>query len=294
MQLRGLHILLTYQCTFACDHCFVFGSPNQNGVLTLRELRDVLRQAQATGTITSIYFEGGEPFLYHPILVAAVQAAHGLGFTVGIVSNAYWATSVEDARQWLLPLVGLVQDLSISSDLFHYDEKLSRQARAASAAAHELGISTGVITIEKADAEIGLGQLPEGESGVMYRGRAADKLAPLAPQHPWSDFRECPYEDLRQPGRVHLDPFGNLHLCQGLTIGNLFEKDLAAICAGYDPDAHPVVGPLLAGGPAALALQYGITPRDTYADACHLCFETRRALRERFPTLLCPDQMYAG
>ena len=31
---------------------------------------------------------------------------------------------------------------------------------------------------------------------------------------------------------------------------------------------------------------------DGYADHCHLCYESRRALRSRFPDVLTPDQMY--
>jgi hypothetical protein len=77
-----------------------------------------------------------------------------------------------------------------------------------------------------------------------------------------------------------------------LVIGNLFESSLSDICARYDPAAHPITGPLLDGGPAELARRYGYTPRAGYVDACHLCYETRRALRERFPQELRPNQMY--
>ena len=38
MKLSGLHLLLTYQCTFECDHCFVWGSPWQTGTLTLEQI----------------------------------------------------------------------------------------------------------------------------------------------------------------------------------------------------------------------------------------------------------------
>jgi hypothetical protein len=31
---------------------------------------------------------------------------------------------------------------------------------------------------------------------------------------------------------------------------------------------------------------------DAYADACHFCYEVRRALRARFPEVLKPDPMY--
>jgi hypothetical protein len=64
------------------------------------------------------------------------------------------------------------------------------------------------------------------------------------------------------------------------------------LCENYDPDTHPICGPLLRGGPVALVTEYGIPHADEYADACHLCYEARLALRERFPETLAPDQMY--
>jgi len=29
MNVNGLHLLLTYQCNFECDHCFVYSHPKQ-------------------------------------------------------------------------------------------------------------------------------------------------------------------------------------------------------------------------------------------------------------------------
>lgn len=295
MTLSGLHLLLTYQCTHECDHCFVWGSPRQSGTMTLGDIRLILRQARGLGTIKSIYFEGGEPFLYYPVLVRGVQMAARMGFRVGIVSNGYWATTMKDALAWLRPFAGRIQDLSISSDLYHSKTHPSAQARYARAAAERLGIPIGVIAIaepEATNAAAASGQLPSGESAVMYRGRAAEKLVARAVRQPWEQFTECPHEDLREPGRVHVDPLGNLHICQGIVVGNLFCKPLREICPNYDPDTHPVTGPLLAGGPAELVRRHGASNEEHYADACHLCYEGRRALRTRFPEVLAPDQMY--
>ena len=192
MELSGLHILLTYQCIYQCEHCFVWGGPSQKGVLAINQVEQILQQAREAG-VTSIYFEGGEPFL--------------------------------------------------------------------------------------------------------FRGRAAVVLAPLTPlamRHPWDEFTECPHEDLREPGRIHVDPLGNLHICQGVIIGNLFEKPLKEICECYDPDAHPICGLLLEGGPAALVSEYNLPHETSYADACHLCYQARLALRGRFPQYLAPDQMYGA
>jgi hypothetical protein len=126
----------------------------------------------------------------------------------------------------------------------------------------------------------------------MFRGRAATALAARAAQRPWTDFDECPHEDLEDPGRLHVDPLGFVHLCQGLSLGNALTEGLERICERYDPTSHPVCGPLLDGGPAELARRYGLRPGLAYADACHLCDESRRALRARFPDVLVPDQMY--
>ena len=62
----------------------------------------------------------------------------------------------------------------------------------------------------------------------------------------------------------------------------------------YDPQVHPIVGPLLAGGPAALVERYELPHEPRYADACHLCDHARRQLRPRFPELLTPDAMYGA
>lgn len=295
MKLTGLHFLLTYQCNFACDHCFVWGSPWQTGVMTLPHIRLFLQQAADTGTVKSVAFEGGEPFLYYATLLEAVRLAAGMGFAVSLVSNAYWATDVEDAAAVLRPFAGLIQSLSVSSDLYHYDEQTSRQAHNALAAAEQVGVAARLMSIALAgrkDAPTVVGELPPGETGVMYRGRAAVKLAPNYARKPWDTFTTCPHENLREPGRVHLDAQGNLHICQGIVIGNLFETPLRDICASYDPAAHPVVAPLLDGGPTELARRYGLACEEGYVDACHMCYTVRQALRQRFPAALRPDQMY--
>jgi len=294
--LSGVHLLLTYQCNLECDHCFVWGSPWQRGTMTLRAVRTVLSQAQELGTVHSIYFEGGEPFLYYALLVRAVREAAALGFQVGIVSNAYWAEAEEDAEEWLRPFAGLVADLSISHDLYHSSDQDDRRAEIVERAARRLHIPLGVISIAQpaaADAARARGVLPLGISAVMYRGRAAEKLAPRALPQAWDTFTACPHEDLREPGRVHVDPLGYVHLCQGIALGNVFETPLRELCARYDPTTHPVAGPLLREGPRALFNQYALPHADTYADACHACYEARKALRSRFPDILTPDQMYS-
>ena len=37
---------------------------------------------------------------------------------------------------------------------------------------------------------------------------------------------------------------------------------------------------------------HSLRPKARYADACHLCYETRVSLRPTLPDILGPDQMY--
>ena len=292
MQLTGLHVLLTFRCIFECDHCFVWGSPRQNGALGIDQIERVLVQAKEAG-VQWIYFEGGEPFLYYAELVRGVRRAAEMDFSVGIVSNAYWAISVSDAVDWLQPFVGRLQDLTVSSDLFHCEKCLGEEPQNALAAAKWLNIPTGMISIAQPGeaAPETRGQIGD-EGAVMFRGRAAQVLAANHANRPWDSLTSCPHEDLQNPGRAHVDPLGYVHVCQGVTIGNLFQRSLKEICEGYDPRQHPICGPLLNGGPAALIAEYGLPHGAAYADECHLCYEARLALRPRFPDILAPDQMY--
>jgi MoaA/NifB/PqqE/SkfB family radical SAM enzyme len=295
MKVTGLHFLLTYQCIYECDHCFVWGSPHQTGVMSIDQVQGYLRQARDTKTVDWIYFEGGEPFLYYPVLMRGVQLATSMGFHVGVVTNAFWAINKNDALTWLKPFADMVEDLSISCDQYHDCDEENALARNALSAAEELSIPVGLIRIaqpEQISLENREGQLPEGESRVMFRGRAASKLSDKVEGISWSKFDACLNEDLREPGRVHVDPFGNIHICQGIVIGNLNEKSLRMICDEYEPEAHPIVGPLLANGPAGLVKKFDLPHKKHYADACHLCYEARMVLRDRFPAVVAPPNMY--
>ncbi len=285
MALTGLHLLLTYRCTNACDHCFVWGSPRASSTLGSRQIRDLLDAAVRLGTVTSVYFEGGEPFLAYAVMLAGAREAVARGLQFGVVTNAYWATSAEDALLWLEPLAALgIADLSLSEDRFH-GELPSPEVRHATEAAERLGLSPGVLRTEMP---------PDGRTsgGVRLRGRAAYRLAGGVRGQPWEAFTSCPYEDLADPGRVHADAEGYIHLCQGLAMGRLMGQTLDELVAGYRPRGHPIAGPLLAGGPAGLVREYGLRHRPTYGDACLLCYEAREQLRPRFPDLLGPGQMY--
>jgi hypothetical protein len=264
--------------------------------MTLAQVQDVLRQAEELGTVETVYFEGGEPFLFYPILLQGLREAAKLDFRRGIVSNCYWATTVEDAVEWLRPIAEIgVDDLSLSSDLFHGEAMMTRAAQNGIEAAARLGLPDSVLTIEAPEGCAAYKQekgAPIEAGLVRFRGRAVANLTEGVARRPWRQFTECPDEDFHDPGRVHVDAFGHVHLCQGVLMGNLWQQPLSEMVSGYDPASHPIIGPLAEGGPVALVERYNLPHEEAYIDACHLCYLARDALRDRFPEYLGPPTVY--
>ena len=148
--LTKIHFLLTYTCNMECDHCFVYSSPHAKGTFTSQQIRDVLHELTKIGTIESICFEGGEPFMFYPLMLEGIKLAHDFGFKTGVVTNAYFATSAEDARLWLQPLKELgIGDLSLSDDAYHYGKAEDNPPKRALACARELDIPVMSICIEE-------------------------------------------------------------------------------------------------------------------------------------------------
>ncbi len=296
MPISGLHLLLTYKCNMECDHCFVFGSPDAKGIMKISDIREILNEAQRIESIEWIYFEGGEPVLYYPILLWGLREAKRLGYKIGFISNAYWATSVEDAKEWLSPISEIgVSDAVISDDIFHYGEEDEDLAKYAYQAAKNLGLPVSNIRIE--DPKLYLmaknwkGE-PVIDGAVLFKGRATEKLVQGLSRKPWEEFSRCSDEDFSNQKRVHIDPFGYIHVCQGITIGNMKKIPLHQLLEDFDPYRHPICGPILKGGPAELVRKYNVQHEESYVDECHLCYDARLELRKMFPEILAPNQMY--
>jgi len=293
--LTGIHFLLTYTCNFECDHCFLHCGPFAEGTFTLDQIDRVLVEAEKIGTVEWVYFEGGEPFLYYPILLEGLRRASARGYKTGLVSNCYWATAPDDAKVWLAPFAESgINDLGMSDDVFHHGEVEETPAGRAARVAANLGLPVTRMCIEKPTVQAPAGEKgdPVIGGGALFKGRAADKLTEGLPVKDPESFCECPHEELVAPKRVHVDAFGNVHICQGISIGNMWRRPLSKIVADYDHDKHPVSGPLVRGGPAELARVYDLKFDSGFVDECHYCYSIRRQLIDKFPEYLTPRQVY--
>lgn len=280
-----------------CDHCFVWGSPEAKGVFTFKQVQNILAEAKELKTVEYVAIEGGEPFLYYPIMIKTAKVAVTLGFRVEILSNCYWATCHEDAVEWLLPIAEAKNvELTLSSDLFHGESWETEEVISAVDAAKTLGIKAGILATKCPKAETPIPSEIHGAKvgswELMCRGRAFSKLTEKAEKKTWQEFTKCPYEDFTKQGRVHVDPFGYVHACQGISIGNAWLKPFSQIINEHDPYENPILEPLIRGGPTMLVKKFQLPLEGYYADACHLCYAARLMLRSKYPKILAPDQMY--
>jgi hypothetical protein len=282
--LTGIHFLMTYSCSAECEHCFVWCSPRQGGPITVQRIDACLDELAQVPQVKTLCGEGGEPFLFLRELMYLVREGTTRGYQVSALTNAFWAVSDSAARRTLGPLrdAGLTS-LGISTDCWHARSVPPPRADRALRICEEMGIKSSRMVTE----------LDE----VMFRGHAAARLPSCARElTSWRELTQCGKETLAEPGRVHCDRYGGLHLCQGLLMADS-AQGLARAIHGFDPVAHPVVRLLTEGGPRRLAeeaMQDGFRPRDAYAGGCHLCYQARKFLRRRWPDLLGPDEMYGG
>ena len=245
MKLTGVHFLLTYRCNVECDHCFVWGSPRARGAFTLKQIKNILAEAKKLKSVDYVSLEGGEPFLYYQTMLWGLHKAKDLDFRRSIVTNAYWATSVEDAKEWLMPILEIgIHNIAISDDIYHYGEVEENLAKNAYKAAKDLGLPVDKITIEdpkKYLKKIKWKGKPVVGGKVQFKGRAVEKLVEGLPTTSWRKFNKCQDEDFSNQGRVHIDPFGYVHVCQGITIGNMKQTPLPKLIADFNPEKHPIL-----------------------------------------------------
>ena len=293
-----LHILLTYNCSLKCKHCYVYSDQRAPGKISLSQISHFLNDGRKLKDIEWVYFGGGEPFTQYPLLLKAIQRARKLGFRVGVETNGYFARTEESAYRLLKPLAQMdVEDLRVSNDFLHYQAPSTSPAIKALDAARKLGIPTTQVQISlpgsaKANPTSSSHADRIEEARFMYTGRAAEIFAGQAPETDPAGLDSCPRNDLQAPDRLFIDAYGFVQLCPGIAIGNACEEPLNEIINTHDLESHDILRILAENGPAGLIEEYGLPAESKIVDACHGCYAVRKQLVDRYPDLLGPRHVY--
>jgi len=319
VELRGLDILLTYECTGCCAHCCYRAGPGRDKMMDVAEVKGYLA-AVAGQPLKWVLLFGGEPFTCYDLLRECVALAAPLA-PVLIFTNGYWATDPETARRRLAGLQAAGLDyILFSVDAFHQTHTPLERVAIGIEAARALSYHTIEVDNRYLDEpDMGDSPFDRRTRTIMARlaelcdltgvnviqgptrmvGRAADRLSTHAARRA-APADVCPLPgylggDLHAPTGVEIHPGGWVNLCAGLALGNARADPLERILADYDPDAHPIIRVLAREGPVGLlklAQRHGYMPTRDYVDGCHMCYETRRFLRPYYPDHLAPAQPY--
>jgi hypothetical protein len=318
VELKGLDIILAYDCTGRCAHCCYRAGPGRNETMTAAEVKGYL-VAVADQPLEWILLFGGEPFLRYDLLRASVALAAPLAGVL-VFTNGYWATDPDTARRLLVGLQEAGLDyILFSVDVFHQAHTPLERIAIGIDAARELGYHTIEVDNRCLGAPDENNAFNRRTQAIMARlaelcdlsdvnviqgpsrvvGRAADELslylpiqAALPAKCTLPDYLGT---DIRAPHTVEIHPGGWVNLCAGLALGNARQRPLNQILADYDPDAHPIIRVLAREGPPGLlrlAQRRGYSPARGYVDGCHLCYQVRRFLLPDYPDHLAPVHPY--
>jgi len=266
--LRNVGLLLTYHCQASCAHCIVQAGPDRHEEVSLEDARYWIRQIASYRNryVYVLSLTGGEPFSNLKLLRSVMEIAAECQLYVSVVSNGFWGTTREKAKQ-ILESLPRICFLSISTDLYHQKFVPFENVQNAVWAAEECGIPyyISVITDNKSDpgylrmnAEVlKLTEPKNVRTGITFPvGRAAQMKADLryilgdepCPEVCQASSSPCIFPD----GRVYgcIGPLFELKEDQPLFLGNLHESSVAEIFDRSETNA--ILHALRLWGPARL------------------------------------------
>ncbi|MDR0897550.1 MAG: radical SAM protein [Oscillospiraceae bacterium] len=308
MKLNRIEFMATYQCTGRCKHCSVaplLNQPNGDKHVRAEPAAQAIHALCQQHEISSVMAFGGEPLLYPEAVCALYKSAAACGIPARqIITNGYFTKQDARRRQVAFDLArsGVTQVL-LSVDAFHqetipvkavhafardcieagipdlklqpawvvnaqHDNPYNERTRKALSQFSDLGIpiNEGNNIFLMGNARIHLAQ--------FYEATALDLTAPCG---------SMPYSaPLTEVSALSIIPNGDVTVCGGFTIGNIYEQDILGIVSRYDPYANDAMRAVLTGGVPALcdyaeARGIHIDPSE-HLNACEVCRAIAREL----------------
>lgn len=307
----GLHI--TDRCNAKCLHCAFGCGPEIEGSMELEEAKYYVTDVKALDA-EIVCITGGEPMLYPDLVKKIISECGRLSFPgIWLFTNGFWAHDVYKAGAIVEKLRSLgLTKMFFSIDFFHQSYVPIESIKNAIEASLELNLEVCVDAryIGEPDQEnefnsatrshlefLGnlLSKVEVIKRQPIFVGRAAESLAKHVNMKLLSEIlnEKCPGAwaggTLESPLGVDVDEFGFVTICPGLSIGNAREVSLRKIIEEYDYQGFAVIAVLHDEGMKGLmnlASKNGFVPKKAYVNGCHLCYETRKFLRNHFPEAL--------
>jgi MoaA/NifB/PqqE/SkfB family radical SAM enzyme len=266
--MRNVGLLVTYHCQASCSHCILRAGPDKHEELNLEDARNWIRQIAdyRDHCIYVLSLTGGEPFSNLSLLRKVMEIAAEHKLYVSVMTNGFWATKREKARQ-LLQSLPEICFISLSTDIYHQKYIPFEYVKNAIWATQECGIPfyVGIVTdnkdnrdYQRVNSEILKIAAPENvRTGVTLPvGRAAEMKSELCynlSAEPTKDVCQAASSPCIFPdGRVYgcIGPLIELPDDQPLMLGNLRESSVAEIFD--DSETNVILHALRLWGPGKL------------------------------------------
>lgn len=201
-------------------------------------------------SIQVVVLTGGEPTLYPKHLKTTISYAYKLGFTVRMVTNAWWASSYEKARKFLHELYSCgLRELNISYDDFHLSwlKKFGGESNIINAAraGTDIGMNVLIATTRDRNSTISTNYVKELLTKEGLIGRIEfleDFIAPIGRGKHLTSVKNLSNNGCTDTGNVlTIHPDGKVVVCCGhifsteaveiLTAGNIKTDSLKDIIA---------------------------------------------------------------
>lgn len=140
---RILTFITTNHCTSACTNCCFQCKPEKKNRLSIEEMINYINQAkEAYPSLSLLVLTGGECFTYGDSLTKLINyASSKYKLHVRIVTNAYWAHTIENARKRLKPYVEAgLDEINFSTGDDHLEYVSFKNIKNACLASIELGL----------------------------------------------------------------------------------------------------------------------------------------------------------
>ncbi|HOX39920.1 MAG TPA: radical SAM protein [Candidatus Brocadiia bacterium] len=319
-QLYVAAILFTYRCTIACRHCcFGCSTSRPDVVMDPEKCVRYLGDLHELGRV--IHIAGGEAMMYWPQLLKALEIAAEKGVQPHFIeSNCSFAVSDEICRErfGLFRSMG-IQGMLFSADPYHQEHVPPERFIRARRIAFEFFGEQNVACSRASDDEIrALPEITRDEARLreyarkhpsMFVGSAFDRLSRYMDEYPVESLpngrgwhlehsgQDCATEfNSQQIWEIHIDPYDNAQTNCGVILGRADETPVAEMVSRGLRDANFITRILSEGGPLGLARwaaeMHGFAIPRTAVSKCGLCFLTRRFLRQFYPEILGPAEVY--
>jgi len=318
---RVAAILFTYRCSIRCRHCLFGSAPGRpDVVMTPEQCAQGLRLLHETGRV--VHIAGGEPMLYWDALSEAVRLADEEGHSPHFVeTNCSFACSDATVRERLTLLAESgVKGLYASADPFHQEFVPAENFLRVRRITKEIFGENNFWGPENSEAEIrsfeGIAKdkkrlrryVRERTAGMV--GTAHRELSPLLDRYAPDDSRlpawgwqgSAGEDHCRAQFRadtlweLHIDPYGNIQTNCGMILARLHETTPRTVLARGPEKANRFVSIVCQRGPLGLAewarRRHGFELPETVTQTCELCYLTRSFLRQFYPDVFGPAEVY--